>query len=173
MRHSTLLTASVASALCCSRRPAGRPSPRSHPPASSSATAACRRCPPPGEVTALKTATTPLGEIVTDGEGMTLYMFSNDSKDGTQSACTGECLAAWPPALVGAAAPSLTGVTGTVASIAAPGGGKQLTLGGWPLYYFAQDAAAGDTKGQAVGNVWWVLDGSGSAIMGSSSGGGY
>ncbi|MEO7784006.1 MAG: hypothetical protein ABIR97_05500 [Terracoccus sp.] len=55
-------------------------------------------------------------------------------------------------------------MTGPVASIATPEGGKQLTLDGWPLYYFAQDVSPGDTTGQAVGGVWWVVDGAGTPI---------
>ena len=140
MRPSSLLTASVASALLLLTAACGATDPAAAPAASSPATAGASVA-PPGEVTALKTATTPLGDVVTDGNGRTLYLFSTDGKDATQSACTGACLTAWPPALVGSAAPSVTGITGSVGSIAAPGGGRQLTLGGWPLYYFAQDAA--------------------------------
>ncbi|ALX66630.1 COG4315 family predicted lipoprotein [Microbacterium sp. XT11] len=36
-------------------------------------------------------------------------------------------------------------------------GDKQITLNGWPLYYFAGDEKAGDVKGQGVNGVWWVL----------------
>jgi predicted lipoprotein with Yx(FWY)xxD motif len=175
MRHSSLLTASLATALLLLTAACGSSDPAAAPAASSPASAGVAVTSPatPSAVTALKTATTALGEVVTDGDGRTLYMFSTDGKDATQSACTGACLRAWPPALMGSTAPSINGVTGTIGSIPAPGGGRQLTLGGWPLYYYAKDAAVGDTKGQAVGNVWWVLDGSGSAVMGSSSGGGY
>jgi len=173
MRHSSLLTAALASGLLLLAAACGSSDPAASPASSSLATAGAAVVPPPGEVTALQTTTTPLGEVVTDGDGRTLYLFSTDGKDATQSACTGACLEAWPPALVGSVAPSVSGVTGSIGSIAAPGGGRQLTLGGWPLYYYGQDVAVGDTKGQAVGNVWWVLDGSGSAVMGSSPGGGY
>ena len=116
------------------------------------------------EVTELKTASSSLGTIVTDSKGMTLYMFDKDTKGGPTSACTGQCLAAWPPAFMDAAAPTLTGVTGTVASIDTPDGKKQLTLGGWPLYYWAKDTKPGDVTGQAVKDVWWVLDAAGTPI---------
>jgi predicted lipoprotein with Yx(FWY)xxD motif len=116
------------------------------------------------DVTELKTASSSLGTIVTDSEGMTLYMFDKDTKGGAKSACEGKCLTAWPPAMMGASAPKLTGVTGTVASIDTPDGKKQITLDGWPLYYWFKDAKAGDTTGQAVQNVWWVLDPSGKPI---------
>jgi predicted lipoprotein with Yx(FWY)xxD motif len=100
---------------------------------------------------------------------MTLYLFTKDTKGTTKSACTGQCLSAWPPALVGASAPTASGVTGTVGSITGPGGGKQLTLNGWPLYYYVQDKAPGDLLGQGVGNIWWVIGTTGNAIMGSGS----
>ena len=102
--------------------------------------------------------------MVTDGSGMTLYLFTKDTKGTTKSACTGACLSYWPPALLGSSAPKLTGVTGTVGSSAAAGGGKQVTLNGWPLYYYAQDKAAGDVLGQGVMNIWWVVSPSGSAV---------
>ena len=33
----------------------------------------------------------------------------------------------------------------------------QVTYNDIPLYYFQADEKAGDTKGQAVGGVWWVV----------------
>ena len=45
-----------------------------------------------------------------------------------------------------------------------PAGGTQVTYGGWPLYYFAGDAAPGDTNGQGSGDVWFALDAAGQPI---------
>ena len=128
------------------------PSPAMSSDASSSSSASV--------VTELKTATTSLGTIVTDGKGMTLYMYTKDTQGTQMSACTGGCLAAWPLAMADSQ-PTLTGVTGKVTMIPTANGGKQLALNGWPLYYFAKDKAAGDTMGQGVGSVWYVLDASG------------
>ena len=36
------------------------------------------------------------------------------------------------------------------------GGQKQTTYKGWPLYYFANDTAAGDVNGDGQGSVWYV-----------------
>jgi predicted lipoprotein with Yx(FWY)xxD motif len=43
-------------------------------------------------------------------------------------------------------------------------GTKQVKYGDWPLYYFAEDAAAGDTKGQALFDKWYVVDAAGELI---------
>lgn len=43
-------------------------------------------------------------------------------------------------------------------------GSKQLQYGDWLLYYYAPDAAAGDTTGQGVGGVWWVISPTGDLI---------
>src|SRR5690606_20162860 len=47
-----------------------------------------------GDVT-LATASSELGTILVDGEGMTLYVFDNDS--GGESACYDACASTWPP----------------------------------------------------------------------------
>ncbi|QMU97620.1 hypothetical protein FVO59_10620 [Microbacterium esteraromaticum] len=102
-------------------------------------------------------AETSLGEVVVDGEGMTLYMFDKDTQGGDTSACTGACLQNWPPLIAAGDEPEGDGVTGELATIETADGEKQVTLNGWPLYYFAGDSAAGDVKGQGVQDVWWVL----------------
>ena len=43
-------------------------------------------------------------------------------------------------------------------------GDTQATYNGWPLYYFGGDAAAGDTNGQGINEVWYVVDAAGDAI---------
>ena len=117
----------------------------------------------PAAGAALATATTSLGTIVVDGKGMTVYEYASDTQGGDSSTCTGACASNWP-AVPGSAAPQLDGVTGAVATITGADGKLQLTLNGWPLYYYAGDKAAGDTTGQGVGNVWWVLTPAGELI---------
>jgi len=41
-------------------------------------------------------------------------------------------------------------------NIATTGGQVQATYKGWPLYYFINDKAPGDTLGQGIKNVWSV-----------------
>jgi len=96
-----------------------------------------------------------LGAYLTDGEGKTLYFFTNDANGA--SACTGGCLAAWP--IYYKANPTLGDTSLHAADfgvITRADGSKQSTYKGWPLYVYAPDAAAGDVKGEAVGGVWFV-----------------
>ncbi|MEX2619315.1 MAG: hypothetical protein WD250_03765 [Egibacteraceae bacterium] len=36
-------------------------------------------------------------------------------------------------------------------------GSTQVTYDDWPLYHYADDSEPGDTAGQGVGDVWWLL----------------
>jgi predicted lipoprotein with Yx(FWY)xxD motif len=104
-----------------------------------------------------------LGTILVDGKGMTLYMFTADSAG--KSACTGDCLANWPP-LLSTAAPTLgAGLDAAgFATITRDDGGTQVTFHGMPLYSFAGDKAAGDANGQGVGSKWYVLKADGTVV---------
>lgn len=102
-----------------------------------------------------------LGEILTDGEGNTLYLFVPDEQG--DSVCYDDCAAAWPP--VTGPAEAGDGVDDSLlGGQARTDGTEQVTYNGWPLYYFAADAVAGDTKGQGVNDVWYVVDAAGDAI---------
>lgn len=114
----------------------------------------------------LMVADSTLGEIVVDGEGMTVYMFDSDTQGSGVSTCEGQCLANWPPVTADAESLDVEGVTGEIGTITGTDGGTQLTLDGWPLYYFAGDAAPGDVSGQGVNDVWWVLSPAGERITG-------
>lgn len=79
------------------------------------------------------------GTLVVDSHGRTLYRSDKDGVRPPARRCAGACLTTWHPALVG---PDFTtaGVDpALVGTIAAPGGGRQLTLGGRPVYTFAKD----------------------------------
>ncbi|WP_164233423.1 COG4315 family predicted lipoprotein [Microbacterium hydrocarbonoxydans] len=120
--------------------------------------------PPAADDAELRVADSPLGEIVVDGEGLTVYMFDSDTQGADASACEGQCLTNWPPVTTDSTEPVVSGVTGEVGTIAAADGSMQITLDGWPLYYFAGDQAAGDVNGQGVNDVWWVLSPAGERI---------
>jgi predicted lipoprotein with Yx(FWY)xxD motif len=115
----------------------------------------------------------PLGPVVVDSEGFTLYRFDNDTKEPPTTNCAADCLVKWPAAV----APDdieLDGIDeGIVGTLTRDDGTKQVTLDGWALYRFAADAQPGDTKGQGVGEVWWAVtpDGEKAKAVSSSTGG--
>lgn len=115
------------------------------------------------------TADSDLGTILVDGDGVTLYVFDNDT-DGS-STCYDECAEAWPPLIgeVSAAGEVDASLLGTTERT---DGTMQVTYDGQPLYYFAGDGAAGDTNGQAVNDIWWVVGPDGAKITGAASSGG-
>jgi predicted lipoprotein with Yx(FWY)xxD motif len=103
---------------------------------------------------------TALGTILTDGRGFTLYAFEADQ--GTTSACSGACAAAWPPATATSSSPQVgTGVTQSlVGQTRRADGTSQLTYAGHPVYLFVHDSAPGATTGQglqAFGARWDAL----------------
>jgi predicted lipoprotein with Yx(FWY)xxD motif len=97
-----------------------------------------------------------VGAYLTGEDGRTLYTFKPDSAN--TSTCTGDCAGAWPPFVVtaGDTITAGSGVSGTLATFVRPDGSLQLAYNGAPLYYFANDAKAGDTNGQGVGGKWFV-----------------
>ena len=104
----------------------------------------------------LSTATdAKLGSILVDGEGRTLYHFTKDV-NGT-IAYTGTCASTWPPFVVTGAAPQAPAGGGTVATVTRPDGGTQVTFNGAPLYRYSGDSKAGDTNGQGIGGLWFVV----------------
>jgi predicted lipoprotein with Yx(FWY)xxD motif len=114
---------------------------------------------PAGVVTASLSATDSdsLGAIVTDAEGRTLYRFEEDSAEPSVSNCAGDCAAKWPPALAGSSV-RVDGVAkDLVGTVTRADGRKQLTLNGWPLYYFHKDKELGQTAGYGVNGVWFAI----------------
>ena len=113
---------------------------------------------------ALAVAGSELGDIVVDGRGMTVYIFDRDTPGSGASACTGECLVEWPPVTTDTSTPQVAGVGGEIGTIPGPDGTQQITVNGWPLYFYVDDTAPGEVDGQGEGGVWWVLDAAGQKV---------
>jgi predicted lipoprotein with Yx(FWY)xxD motif len=104
--------------------------------------------------------TTKLGSFLTDTSGKTLYYFTKDSAG--QSACTGTCIATWPPFSADQlTAPSLLNA-GDFSSVSRADGMKQVGFMKRPLYYYSGDTKPGDTNGQGFNNLWFVANITGS-----------
>jgi predicted lipoprotein with Yx(FWY)xxD motif len=114
---------------------------------------------------AVKTASTPLGQILVSPTGRTLYAFTKDVN--AKSSCTGACAATWPPVLVTGNVTVDGNLAGSLFSVIdRPDGTKQLEAGKWPLYTFAGDAAPGDTNGQGSGGSWFVVGAEANLVKG-------
>ena len=97
-----------------------------------------------------------VGKFLTDGHGMTLYIFKKDSPG--KSVCAGPCVEKWPLYFREKVAAPDGVKAGDFGTITREDGKKQTTYKGWPLYYFAGDKAKGDVAGQGMGNVWFVAN---------------
>ncbi|MDH4111717.1 MAG: hypothetical protein OEV60_03425 [Actinomycetota bacterium] len=114
------------------------------------------------EAATVQIADSELGSILVDADGMTLYLFEADT-DGS-STCYDDCAATWP-ALTGDSPTAGEGVEeALLGTTTRDDGTTQVTYDGHPLYFFASDRAAGDTNGQGIGDVWYVVDPAGAAI---------
>jgi len=106
-------------------------------------------------VTSSKTA---LGTILVDGTGHTLYAYQGDT--AAIPTCLGDCAKAWPP-LTGAFLGVATAVPvqpHEFKLVTIPGSAtKQVVVAGHPLYRFAGDSLAGETKGQGLDQKWYVV----------------
>ena len=103
------------------------------------------------------------GQILVGNDGMALYIFTKDTPD--QSNCDASCLNKWPPLLTQGTPNLGSGVDPSlVGSAALPDGSMIVTYNHMPLYYWYKDTKPGDTKGQAVGDVWYVLNPGGTPV---------
>ncbi|MFI6170173.1 hypothetical protein ACIBCN_25555 [Nocardia sp. NPDC051052] len=99
-----------------------------------------------------------VGQYVTAAD-RALYRFGNDTADPSKSNCAGDCAVTWPPLVArrgqavyaGGIDPQLVGF------VERADGACQITIAGWPVYYFAKDRKAGDLLGQGIGGIWHAV----------------
>ncbi|WP_225726579.1 MULTISPECIES: hypothetical protein [unclassified Nocardia] len=101
----------------------------------------------------------PVGPRVVDRDGRSLYRFDKDTANPSRSNCNDACTTTWPPLLVSRGQalyvdgvdPALTGF------VERADGSCQITVAGWPVYYFSKDNKPGDLNGQGVGGTWFAV----------------
>jgi predicted lipoprotein with Yx(FWY)xxD motif len=105
------------------------------------------------------TLSTQFGTYVSDGAGRTLYRFDNDSAKPPKSTCNGACAKTWPPLLIkspGKIFPK--GIDPKILGYVERADGHcQVTINGWPVYYFSGDQAPSEFRGQGLGGVWFAI----------------
>lgn len=98
-----------------------------------------------------------LGKTVVDGEGFTLYRFDPDSANPSKATCVDACARTWPPVLANKTIRFQSLYRDKISTVTRPDGTQQVTIGGWPVYRFSKDAAAGDVNGEGVGGTWFAV----------------
>ena len=95
--------------------------------------------------------------MLASSRGLTLYYYAEDKPHSGKSACTGTCATAWPPLAAPVKAPAGVRLPGRLGVITRPNGVKQVTLNGYPLYFYVGDKAPGQAKGNGIGGSWHVV----------------
>jgi predicted lipoprotein with Yx(FWY)xxD motif len=114
-----------------------------------------------------------LGEIITDGKGFTLYMYTPDHHGPSQ--CAGFCAQQWPPLVLprGVVRPKAgPGVKAALLGTDRRSNGQlQETYNGWPLYLWIGDSAPGQATGQADDmGLWYAVSVTGAVDRGTPLG---
>jgi predicted lipoprotein with Yx(FWY)xxD motif len=110
---------------------------------------------------------TNLGQILVSAKGRTLYLFMKD-RNG-KSACGGSCVTYWPPLMKTGKLTVAPGVKRAFIGTTKRADGRlQVTYNEHPLYTFALDRSAGQTKGQGTSNFgakWYAVSAKGRAVV--------
>ncbi len=105
----------------------------------------------------IMTASSKLGNYLTDSKCMTLYVTAND-KNG-QSSCYDACAQNWPPFMYDNK--DLKTLTGDLYKrlnvIKRKDGTYQYSYGTTPLYHYKEDTKVGDMKGDGINKVWSII----------------
>ena len=154
--RTTILVAAIATTLTIGATASGY----SGPPMPAKATTASAKA------TTLKVRKGRFGRYLTDGRGLTLYLFTRD-KGKPKSTCYGDCEKAWP-VLAGAKPKAGKGVNARyIGTTKRKDGRTQATYRGHPLYYYEHEDQAGEILCQDVpefGGTWLIVAPSGKAI---------
>ena len=107
------------------------------------------------------------GTILVTAKGRTLYRYTIDRKGVNRCSSDATCNKYWPPLLVKAGTKPTAGAGAKAAklgTIKTKNGMRQVTYAGWPLYTFAGDTSAGQTKGQGFEKQWYVVNTNGGLV---------
>jgi len=111
---------------------------------------------------------TGLGSILTTASGQTLYLFTRDHGAHNSCVSVSGCSAAWPALETSGTPAAGTGVKASLLStIRLPGGARQVTYAGHPLYLYSAESAHGSTEYVGVrsfGGAWDAVNAAGGAV---------
>jgi predicted lipoprotein with Yx(FWY)xxD motif len=105
----------------------------------------------------LKVERTRAGLVLAGSKGLTLYYFTKDKPHSGRSACFGGCLSAWPALAAPVKAPAGARMPGPMGTIHRGNGTVQVTINGYPIYYYVGDKTPGQISGNGVGGTWHII----------------
>jgi predicted lipoprotein with Yx(FWY)xxD motif len=109
------------------------------------------------QTAALKVERTSAGMVLAGSKGLTLYYYTADKPGSGKSVCTGGCATAWPALKAPVRAPAGVKLPGKIGMITRADGTRQVTINGYPIYYYAEDMAPGQAKGNGEQGKWHVI----------------
>lgn len=108
------------------------------------------------------------GKILVDASGFTLYRFTKDTRNNDMCVKISECSGVWPVLRTSGNPIAGPGVKSSLLStIKLPGGTKQVTYAGHPLYRYASAAERGETfyiGAMQFGGTWYAVNAAGSTV---------
>jgi predicted lipoprotein with Yx(FWY)xxD motif len=111
---------------------------------------------------------TGVGKVLVDSSGFTLYRFSKDPRNSDTCVKISGCTNLWPPLMSSGRPVAGPGVRAALLStIKLPGGGRQVTYAGHPLYRYSAATEKGETGyvgAQQFGGSWYALNSAGGSV---------
>ena len=111
---------------------------------------------------------TEVGKVLVDSSGFTVYRFSKDPRNSDTCVKISGCTNLWPPLMSSGRPVAGPGVRSALLStIKLPGGGRQVTYAGHPLYRYSAATEKGETGyvgAQQFGGSWYALNAAGGTV---------
>jgi predicted lipoprotein with Yx(FWY)xxD motif len=111
---------------------------------------------------------TSLGKILVDASGFTLYRFTRDTHNTNTCVKVSQCPSAWPALSTSANPVAGSGVKASLLStIKLPGGARQVTYAGHPLYRYALASERAETfyvGAMQFGGTWYAVNAAGNTV---------
>jgi len=111
---------------------------------------------------------TEVGKVLVDSSGFTVFRFSKDPRNSDTCVKISGCTNLWPPLMSSGRPVAGPGVRAALLStIKLPGGGRQVTYAGHPLYRYSAATEKGETGyvgAQQFGGSWYALNAAGGSV---------
>ena len=111
---------------------------------------------------------TEVGKVLVDSSGFTVFRFSKDPRNSDTCVKISGCTNLWPPLMSSGRPVAGPGVRAALLStIKLPGGGRQVTYAGHPLYRYSAATEKGETGyvgAQQFGGSWYALNAAGGTV---------